>query len=64
MTNSDMVLKNSDVSSNLNDKLHHLSTSKQDEMTQLFFRAVSCNVPGKTECVFHDADVGDVIPTK
>ena len=35
ITDSVMVLKNSDVLRNLKDKLHHLSNSEQDEVTHL-----------------------------
>ena len=64
-----MVLKNSDVRiqmyvlSNLKDKLHHLSASKQDEIIS-DFTVLFPDVSGRTECVFHDVDVGDVKPIK
>ena len=66
MIDSAMVLKNSDVLNNLKDKLHHLSASKQEEMTQLMLQFVELflDVPGMTECVFHDVDVGDATPIK
>ena len=66
MTDSVMVLKNSDVLRNLEDKLHHLSDSEQDEMTQLVldFTELFPHVPGRTECVFHDGDVRDAMPIK
>ena len=51
------------VLSNLKNKLHHLLGSELDEiisdLTVLF-----PDVPGRTECVFHDVDVGDVMPIK
>ena len=66
MTDSVMVLKNSDVLSNLKGKLHHLSDSEQDEMTQLVldFTELFPDIPSRTECVFHDVDVGDAMPIK
>ena len=66
MTDCVMVLKNSDVLSNLKDKLHHLSDSEQDEMTQLVldFTELFPDIPSRTECVFHDVDVGDAMPIK
>ena len=66
MTDCVMVLKNSDVLSNLKDKLHHLSDSEQDEMTQLVldFTELFPDIPSRTECMFHDVDVGDAIPIK
>ena len=61
-----MVPKNLDVLNNLKDKLHHLSASEQEEMTQLMLQFVELflDVPGMTECVFHDVDVGDATPIK
>ena len=66
LIDSAMVLKNSDVLNNLNDKLHHLLASEQEEMTQLMLQFVELflDVPGVTECVFHDVDVGDATPIK
>ena len=54
MTDSVMVLKNSDVLSNLKDKLHHLSASKQDKMTQIIldFTELFPEMPDRTECMF------------
>lgn len=66
MIDSAMVLKNSDVLNNLKDKLHHLSASEQEEMTQLMLQFVELfpDVPGMTECVFPDVDIGDATPIK
>ena len=46
--------------------MHHLSASEQDEVTRLIvdFAELFPDVPGKTECVFHDVDVGDTMPIK
>ena len=51
------------VLSNLKDKLHHLSAFEQDE-TISDFTVLFPDVPGRTECVFHDVDIGDVMPIK
>ena len=66
MIDSTIVMKNSDVLSNLKDKLQHLSVSEQDDMTQLIQEFVELfpDVPGKTECVLYDVDVGDATPIK
>ena len=47
----------------LKDKLHHLSASEQDEIIS-DFTVLFADVPGRAECVFHDVDVGDVMPIK
>ena len=64
MTDCVMVLKNSDILSNLKGKLYHLSASKQDEMTQLVldFAELFPDIPSRTKCVFHDVDEGDAMP--
>ena len=51
------------VLSNLKDKLHHLLASDQDEII-LDFTVLFPDLPGRTECVFHDVDVGDVMLIK
>ena len=51
------------VLSNLKDKLHHLLASEQDEIIS-DFTVLFSDVRGRTECVLHDVDVGDVIPIK
>jgi len=50
----------------LKDKLCHLLASEQEEMSQLIlqFGQLFPDVPGKTECVFHDVDVGDATHIK
>ena len=51
------------VLSNLKDTLHHLLASEQDEIIS-DFTVLFPDVPGRTECVFHDVDIGDVMPIK
>ena len=66
LLDSTLVLKNSDVLSNLKDKLHHLSASEQHEMTELIqeFPGLFPGVPIRTGCVYHDVDIGDAKPIK
>ena len=59
-------LKNSQVLSNLSDKLSHLTFQQQSEVSDLIreYSHLFPDVPGRTDAVFHDIDVGDATPIK
>ena len=60
-------LKNSDVLKNLQkEKLSHLTTKEQNEMMELVFQFVGLfpDTPTRTDCVFHDVEVGNATPIK
>ena len=59
-------LKNSEVIGNLQEKIEHLPSSKQQDILGLIsdFRTIFPDVPGKTMAALHDIEVGDVRPMK
>ena len=59
-------LKNSDVLSNLQEKLGHLPAPQQKQMISLIkeFAVLFPDVPGRTDCVYHDVDVMGATPIK
>lgn len=59
-------LKNSNVLSNLDEKLQHLTGDQKNELSDLI-KEYSClfpDVPSKTDVAFHDVDTGDSRPIK
>ena len=61
-----MRLSNSDILSNLDEKLKHLSPPQKTEIESLLheFKAIFPNAPGKTTAAVHDVDVGEAVPIK
>ena len=61
-----MKLKNSELLSSLDDKLSHLTLEHKSDMSQLIrdFTHLFPDVPGKTDVIFHDIDVGESSPIK
>ena len=61
-----MKLTNSQVLQNLDHKLAHLESSKKKQMSELIhtYRDVFPDVPRRTNVMYHDVDVGDVMPIK
>jgi len=60
-------LKNSDILKELQGiKLSHLTPLEQTEMMQLIFEFVKLfpDTPTRTNCTFHDVDVGHTTPIK
>ena len=59
-------LKNSDVLSNLDARLAHLSLEQQRQLSDLIheFSHLFSDVPGRTDLVYHDIDVGEATPIK
>ena len=59
-------LKNSEILSNLDSKLAHLSFDRREEIKTLVFsfKNLFPDVPNKTTAVCHDVDVGDASPIK
>ena len=59
-------LQNSDVLANLTDKLGHLPSGEQVQLTDLIvgYRHLFSDVPGRADCVQHDVDVGEASPIK
>ena len=62
----DIKLKNSDCLANLDVKLGHLSTERQEQLKSLIleFKHLFPDTPGKTDKVCHDVDVNDAAPIK
>ena len=60
-------LKNSEILKKLKgEKLSHLDTVKQGEMTQLVFQFIDLfpDTPSQTDQVVYDVDVGEAVPIK
>ena len=59
-------LCNSNVLANLDGKLRHLSNTEKNELKDLIqeYRHLFPDVPGRTDVVYHDVDVGDAKPVK
>ncbi|XP_033761567.1 uncharacterized protein LOC117343335 [Pecten maximus] len=59
-------LRNSDVLSNLDTKLEHLTVGQREEMKGLINENIHLfpDVPNKTTVLFHDVDVGEATPIK
>ena len=57
---------NSEVLSNLDEKLCHLTPEQQCQLLDLVheFAHLFNYVPGRTDLVYHDVDVGEAIPVK
>ena len=65
-SNTGFRLKNSQILSDLSETLDHLTLPHQSEMSNLLqeYSHLFHDVPGKTDAVFHDIDVGDAVPIK
>ena len=61
-----MVLKNSEVLKNLEEKLGPMETEKKDKVVELIekYKSLFPDAPRKTNVIMHDVDVGDVAPIK
>ena len=61
-----LKLKNSSILDNLDQKLNHLDSEKKDEVAKLIleYRHLFPDVPGRTDVLFHDVDVGEAKPIK
>ena len=61
-----LKLKNSSILGNLDQKLNHLDSEKKDEVAKLIleYRHLFPDVPGRTDVLFHDVDVGEAKPIK
>ena len=59
-------LKNSEALSKLSDKLGHLPENQKSELSELIheYKHLFPDVPGRTNVVMHDVDVGDSAPIK
>ena len=59
-------LKNSEILSNLDSKLAHLSFDRREEIKTLVFsfKNLFPDVPNKTTAVCHDVDIGDASPIR
>ena len=59
-------LKNSEILSNLSQKLYHLENVQQQDMSNLICEYCDLfpDVPNKTSVAFHDVDVGECTPIK
>jgi hypothetical protein len=59
-------LHNSDVLADLDSKLVHLNENERTEIKNLIleFAHLFPNVPNRTDCIYHDVDVGDANPIK
>ena len=59
-------LQNSDVLSNLDDKLNHLSEQQRAQVTSLLhdYSHLFSDNPTKTTLIYHDVDVGNASPIK
>ena len=66
MVESNIKLRNSDVLSDLNTKLNHLSSAQQTELKNLInqFKHLFPDVPSKTNIIYHDVDVNGALPIK
>ena len=58
--------KNSSILDNLDQKLNHLDSEKKDEVAKLIleYRHLFPDIPGRTDVLFHDVDVGEAKPIK
>ncbi len=61
-----MVLENSTVLENLNDKPGHMELEKKEEIRGIIEKSSSLfpDAPRKTNMVVHDVDVGEAEPIK
>ena len=61
-----LKLKNSSILDNLDQKLNHLESEKKVEVAKLIleYRHLFPDVPGRTDVLFHDVDVGEAKPIK
>lgn len=59
-------LMNSDILNNLKNKFSHLDSSKQQQLNNLLldFSCLFSDVPGRTNLMHHDIDIGDNGPVK
>ena len=64
--NEGVNLKNSEVLKDLDNRLSHLSPSQREELKALIFEypRLFSDVPGRTNVVQHDVDVGDAAPIR
>ena len=64
--NPRLKLKNSDVLANLEEKVNHLGVSERNDILQVIreYPELFSDVPGRTNLVEHDVDVGDTVPIK
>ena len=64
--NEGVNLKNSEVLKDLDNRLSHLSPSQREELKALIFEypRLFSDVPGRTNIVQHDVDVGDAAPIR
>ena len=62
----ELGLTNSDVLSNLDEKLNHLPLNERKELVALLeeFKILFPDTPGRTTAIQHDVDVGDDTPCK
>ena len=62
----ELRLTNSDVLSNLDEKLNHLPLNERKELVALLeeFKILFPDTPGRTIAIQHDVDVGDATPCK
>ena len=59
-------MMNSEILSNLDNKLGHLSPEQQNDITDIIhdYSALFPDIPGRTTVVEHDVDIGDSKPVK
>jgi len=63
---ANLKLNNSDILTNLGQKLNHLLPSEQRQLRKLIgkYKHLFPDVPSRTNAIFHDVDVGDASPIK
>ena len=59
-------LKNSQILNKLNEKLCHLAPDQQADLSNLLYdyKHLFSDVPGRTDLIMHDVDVGSSVPSK